>query len=556
MKKMKKSFYAHLRKIVAICAFQAILFTTFCQGFSPATKTKLQAVLAGFQNNPNHPFTGGISAAIKVDGLALWQGATGYAARNIDEQNNIMEGGTPFTIDSLSRIYSITKTFTAALVLELANEGAFSLSESISTYLPIINAVNPGINTSVTIHQLLAHESGYSDYSSELALQIAVAFNPAHIWTPYEMVSFVHQENPPGTKRQYSSTNYVLLGAMIEAATGKTIEQHFRERFLKPLDLASMYLGERELIGNRGMLASPHDNISAFNPIFQFTGQPTFPNAYTNISRFPMNAIASLAFTGGGLVSNVADVAEWGNVLFGGRATSKSTIDAMLNSISPQPDEDGDHLGYGIFSNTKISTTDYFVGHNGKAVGYKSAMFYQPDRKMTLVVLSNFAGANEYEIAKKLYDVLPAFLCGNENKKEAKIVICRNGNEICVDRAAAANFIQKGAYLGGCDAALKLANHPLEHAGKLLDENDKLTAFPNPLVNATTLSFCTSKSGLASLQLFDMNGKMLSSLFEQHVEGNKTYRVKIAAGKLQPGIYICSLQSATGITQQKLVVKY
>ena len=84
-----------------------------------------------------------------------------------------------------------------------------------------------------------------------------------------------------------------------------------------------MYMAGREIKGKRGGLAAPHDNISPFNPIFQLTGQPTFPDTVTNISRFPMKGIVSLAFTGGALVSNAADIAEWGNALFGGRATSK-----------------------------------------------------------------------------------------------------------------------------------------------------------------------------------------------------------------------------------------
>jgi D-alanyl-D-alanine carboxypeptidase len=307
---------------------------SFSQGFSPETQSKLQHVIDSFENNASSAFVGGISAAIKVDGLASWQGATGYAARNVDAQNNLLPGGTAFTTDTLSRIYSVTKTFTAALTLELANAGAFKLSDPITKYLPLLNAYNPNISGAVTIHQLLAHESGYSDYTDEVQLQIAVAFDPTHIWTPYEMVSFVHQIAQPGAVRKYSSTNYILLGAIIESATGKPVEQYFRQRFFDKLNLHSMFLGGREAIGNRGNLASPHDNISPFNPIFQLTGQPTFPDAYTNISRFPMDGIVSLAFTGGGIVSNAGDLAEWGNSLFGGRATSKATLDTMLHSIS------------------------------------------------------------------------------------------------------------------------------------------------------------------------------------------------------------------------------
>jgi len=246
------------------------------QGFSSETQARLQQVLQDFQNDPAS--VGGISAAIKVDGLASWKGAAGYAARNIDAQNNLVPGGTVFTTNTLSRIYSVTKTFTAALTLELAREGKFNLNDPVSAYLPW-NLINPGLNSSVTLRQLLVHESGYSDYTGETQFLLAVAFQPTHIWTPFEVIYFVHQQDQPGVVRHYSSTNYIMLGAIIEGITGKSIQQHYRERFFTPLHLGTRYLGVREPQPAGTTLASPHDNISAFNPVFMLTGQPTFPDA-------------------------------------------------------------------------------------------------------------------------------------------------------------------------------------------------------------------------------------------------------------------------------------
>ncbi|MEP6845592.1 MAG: serine hydrolase [Panacibacter sp.] len=549
---MKNYLYYPLTHLGAllILFFSANTYAV-AQGFSPQTQAELQQVIESFQNNPDSPYVGGMSVAIKVDGLAFWQGATGYAARNVDEQNNLLPGGTPFTTDTLSRIYSVTKTFTAALVLELAKRGAFKLDEPVIKYLPLLNAYNPGLNNSVTIHQLLAHESGYSNYTDETDLQIAVAFAPTHIWTPYEMVSYVHQIAEPGTERRYSSTNYVLLGAIIESATGKPVDQFYRDGFFNRLGLGSMYLGVRESIGNRGMLASPHDSISAFNPIFLLTGQPTFPDAYTNISRFPMDAVVSLAFTGGGIVSNAADLAEWGNALFGGRATSKSTIDTMLNSISPTPDEDGDRLGYGIFATTRISDSDYFVGHDGRAPGYRSVMFYQPDRKMTIIVLTNYYKADPYSVAKALYEGLPGFICGN--KKENKIQLCYKGKTICIDRTAACTLIQKGAYLGACSQSLSTAEN-IAIAKSPIPNQDRLSVFPNPIISSASLSFTIAQQGQATLSIYNINGKQVAKLFNEVVEKGASRQVSFNAGNLPAGIYICQLQTASGISRQKVVL--
>ena len=525
---------------------------SFAQGFSPDVQNRFETIIDSFQNNPNNPFIGGMSVAIKVDDLALWQGATGYAARNIDDQNNLLPGGTSFSTDTLSRIYSVTKTFTAALILELAKRKVFNLDEPIIKYLPLLSTANPGLNTTVTIRQLLAHESGYSDYTDEQDLQIAVAFSPTHIWTPYEMVSYVHQIAAPGAERKYSSTNYVLLGAIIEAATGKPVEELFRKGFFNRLSLSSMYFGGRESVGNRGNLASPHDNISAFNPIFEATGQPTFPDAYTNISRFPLDGIVSLAFTGGAIVSNAADLAEWSNDLYGGKATSKSTIDTMLNSISSTPDEDGDRLGYGIILSNKISGKYDFIGHDGNAPGYRAIMFYQPEKKMTIVVLTNFHGADPYAIAKALYAATPSFVCF-DNKNIIKL--CFKNKTICVPAVAAKEFIKKGAYLGGCGQPVSQPIASSSNALKISLAKNNLSVSPNPVTSHSTISFQTEQSGNINLSLYDVNGKLVATLFNGNAEKGIQRTAIIEAGKLNSGIYICRLQTSTGAISQKIILQ-
>jgi len=556
---MKSYFYAFKKQLI----LQLILIACFSffsqsQGFSPQTISRLQHVIDSFQSNPANPCVGGMSAAIKVDGLAFWQGATGHAARNVDGNNNLLPGGTSFETSTLSRMYSVTKTFTAALVLELVKEGVFSLQDPVSKFIPFLNAVNPELNSAVTIHQLLAHESGYSNYSDEQQLQIAVAFQPTHQWTVFEMLTFVHQTDAPGTVRKYSNTNYPVLGIIVEIATGLPLEQHFRQRFFSPLQLNSIYFDAREPQWPGTVLASPHDNISPFNPIFSFTGQPTFPNTITNISAFPFTAISTLEFASGGLISNVADMAEWGNSLFGGRATSQSTLDEMTNSISPTPDQDGDFLGYGVFRTTRISATEVFIGHDGNAPGYRSVMFYQPDRKMTIAILTNYRGAKLYDVAKALYVALPPFICGNKNKKEDKIMICFNGNELCIDRTAAVGFIEKGAYLGGCgaEALTKTVTNILPgEKNQLLPNNAIINVYPNPSSTHATIFFKTLNAGKVNLQLYDIQGKLLKIIYEGILEKGIVQKAEMETEKLPAGIYVTRLQTQNGVSEKKIVIK-
>ena len=551
---MRTYLHHPLRSIGFLLLFTTGYFIAIAQGFSPETKQRLQHVIDSFQNDPANPYVGGMSAAINVDGLASWQGATGFAARNVDAQNNLLAGGSPFTTATVSRMYSVTKTFTASLVLELANQGAFNLEDQVSNFLPM-NLINPGLNSAVTLRQLLAHESGYSEYTDEMQLQIAVAFQPTHSWTPPEILSFVHQIAAPGVIRRYSSTNYIVLGAIIEIVTHKPVQQHFRERFFNPLRLRSMFFGEREPIPAGASLASPHDNISPFNPIFQLTGQPTFPDAYTNISAFPFTSIVSLAFTGGAIVSNVSDMAEWGNALYGGRATSPLTLTKMVNSISPTPDEDGDFLGYGIIRSTKISSTDVFIGHDGNGPGYRSVMFYQPDKKMTIAILTNYHGAKLYDVAKALYESLPDFTCDHRNKKDDKVLVCFNGHSLCLPRPAAAVHIRHGAYLGECSPGQNTHSDDNDRRSKenvLISDEATMNGYPNPFSDQVVISFMVAKPGKVSLVLYDMNGKPVVTVFNGIAEKGVLQKVELNTQKLPAGIYFSRLQTQDGISQQKL----
>ncbi len=560
---MKTNLYHSARHLSLLMLSALICSASIAQGFSPAVQAKLQHVIDSFQHHSDTSVIGGISAAINVDGLALWQGATGYAARNIDAQNNLLPGGTPMGTDTLSQVYSVTKTFTAALTLELANKGYFSLNDPLIKYMPLITAVNPGLNANVTIRQLLAHESGYSDYTTEINFQISVAYNPTHSWTPYETVSFAHQVDTPGAIRKYSSTNYVLLGAVMEAATGKPVEQLYREHFLSNLGLQHTYFGSRESIGNRGNLAAPHDNISGFNPIFAATGQPIFPDTITNISRFPMEGVVSAAFTAGAMVSTVMDLSQWGNALFGGRATGKATLDTMVHSIAPYPDVDGDYLGYGIFYNTQISATDSFIGHDGNALGYRALMFYQPDRKMTIAITTNASYPNPYAVAKALYAVLPGFLCGS---KENRITVCFKGYSACVPRVAARLLINKGAYLGGCGGMMiansdslltallspsELATAGIQKAVTVLNE---LSVSPNPITTGATITFKVAQTGNTTLRVYDMNSRQVAMLFNGMAEKGIARQLHFDAATLPAGMYIASLQTPGGTVQQKLLI--
>jgi D-alanyl-D-alanine carboxypeptidase len=554
---MKKEIYTFCKKkIMLLFALLLIGVWSAAQGFSPNVQARLQQLLDSIQNSEDNPVVGGMSVVIDVDGLAVWQGVTGFAARNKDAENNLLPGGVPMTKETVSHMYSVTKTFTSALVLELAREGHFSLEDPVSKFIPFLPYVNPELDGSVTIRQLLAHESGWSDYQNEPMIAFAIVAMPTKVFTPFEVLSFVHQVAPKGGPRSYSSTNYITLGAIIEIATEKPVEVHYRERFFSPLGLGSMYLSVREPGLPGELLASPHDNFYPLNDIFAYLGSPLrFPFAFTNVSALPFTGVHSMAFTGGGMVGNAADMAKWGNALYGGRATSAATLQTIIESIDESPDVDGDYLGYGIYANNKVSNTDYFYGHQGRAPGYRSIMWYQPDRKMTISVLTNFSGLDPrlgglspYVVAKVLYEALPNFIDGNDNRKEAKIILCHNGKEIMVARAAAANLIRKGAYLGPCEEIIPVLPE------RVTKNEFVLSVYPNPAFTNATFTFKAAEKGKVTLRLIDPQGQVARILFTGNVDKGSTQTVILATYLFTPGLYTAQLVTPSGMQQRQLII--
>lgn len=538
-------------RLVACFVLGLLCVQTYGQGFSPQAEARLQAVLESFVHNPDptKAYVGGMSAAIHVDGLALWIGASGMAATPPFPQRS-------FTPESLSRIYSVTKTFTAALVLELVQEGKLSLTDQVGKYFPI-SQINATLSDQVTIHQLLSHQSGYSDFVSNPQFLGAVFLNPAKLWTPAEIVGgFVNQLFAPGTGYRYASTNYIILGAIVEKLTGKPIAESYRSRFFYPLGLSSMYFPPQESNGDRGVLADPHENLSPFNPLLKQYGLPEFPDAYIDIAFIPFEGLVSAAYAGGGIVSNAEDLAKWGAALFGGRATSKKTWQLMLSSIAQQPDEDGDYLGYGIFRTTKISPTETFIGHNGRAPGYRSLLFYQPDKKITIALLTNYAGADPYAVAKALYEALPDFACG---KKDQKVQVCLYSLPLCLPLRLAQRVLGYGAYLGGCTDCQP---EPVPGARESLagtkreapTESVAWRAAPNPLTDRSLITFSVEKTGPAQLAVYDAKGTMLVELYHGQAEAGKVYQVSFDASRVSSGLYLGRLVTASGVRTQKLVV--
>jgi D-alanyl-D-alanine carboxypeptidase len=138
----------------------------------------------------------------------------------------------PMNVNSYMRIGSITKTFTATVILQLVDEGKLRLDDPVAKYLP---QVPNGTNT--TIRELLNMTSGLFDYSTDQDFQQA---DPGKVWDTKDLIAIAFRHRPyfaPGHGLHYTNTNYILLGMLIEQITGMPVEKAFQQRIFAPLGM-------------------------------------------------------------------------------------------------------------------------------------------------------------------------------------------------------------------------------------------------------------------------------------------------------------------------------
>jgi CubicO group peptidase (beta-lactamase class C family) len=307
--------------------------------------------------------------------------------------------------DTHFRIASNTKTMTAAVILQLAQEGKLRLSDPVSKYVP---GVPNGDN--ITIAQLLEMRSGLYNYTNDPELSASIDRNPTKVWTPAELlaIAFGHPPNfPPGTKYEYNNTNYALLGLIIEKVDGRPLAQAMRDRLFGPLGMQRTVLPASTV----NTIAEPYSHGYLYgSSSVALYGTPPYspeekaaaragnllPNDYTGVNH-------SFAAAAGGVISTADDLATWIRALVAGRVLNAEYQRRWLDSLQPEdPSKPGQKYGYGISQVSWGPNTIYF--HGGETPGYNSKISYDPTNQMTLIVWTNLAvSLDEQQTANTLW---------------------------------------------------------------------------------------------------------------------------------------------------------
>ncbi len=286
-----------------------------------------------------------------------------------DEQLRLAAGrsevatGAPMRAENRFKIGSVTKTFVATVVLELVRDGKLRLGDTVAHWLP--GLVPNGAH--ITVRQLLRHQSGLFDYFEDpRATAPYLAGDLDYVWAPRALIALAtsHPPNfPPGTAFSYSNTNYLVLGLIVERATGHSLRQELRRRIFRPLHLSSTRFPRSRRFGPRlahGYLWSPQGRQDV-----------------TGVSQ-------SLGWAAGGAVSSAGDVARFSRALLAGRILPHRLLHEMRQTVPLAPG-----VGYGPGIIRVASPCGPLWGHDGSFAGYLSDTLSSADGRHQMVLLFN-----------------------------------------------------------------------------------------------------------------------------------------------------------------------
>jgi CubicO group peptidase (beta-lactamase class C family) len=297
---------------------------------------------------------GGPGAAIAVQHGGELHSA-GYGLANV-------EWGIPIETDAIFRIGSVTKQFTAAAILRLAEQGKLEIEDPIERHLPDY----PVGERVITVRHLLHHTSGIKSYTGLPSFATELMRKDSSLTDLIAVFKDLPPDFQPGEKFLYNNSGYVLLGAIIEALSGKDYEIFLRDEFFAPLGMSrTSYLHDEPIVPKRaaGYAAKPDGAVINAPPLSM-----SWPHA------------------AGALGSTVHDLLAWNAALHGGKLLSAESYAAM---ITPGRLNDGSDTGYGYGLGAPIYRERPIIGHNGGINGFLSHLGHWPQEHLTVVVLSN-----------------------------------------------------------------------------------------------------------------------------------------------------------------------
>lgn len=309
-----------------------------------------------------------ISAGIMQKGKIVWTGSFGYSN---------LELNTLVNSNSVYRIASISKTITAVAIMQLVEEKKINLDDDVRKYLPYF----PKKRWVFTIRQVLNHTSGIRTYNGD------EMHNKINFPNTTDAVNYIGKDSllfQPGTKYLYSTLSYNLLTAIIEKISGLSFEEYLKRKIFQPAGMTNSFLDKYDLI-----IPNRVDGYVR--------------NQYREIRNAQL-ADLSIKYSGGGILSSVNDLLNFGNALLENKLIKKSSLDTMIAQTKLK---DGKIIQYGLgIALNNDSKGRFYFGHTGAGTGFVSNLIIFPEQNVISVHLINIRDRNLNNPALNLTELL------------------------------------------------------------------------------------------------------------------------------------------------------
>jgi CubicO group peptidase (beta-lactamase class C family) len=331
-----------------------------------------------------------LSVAVANSCGVIWQGAAADAALTSDTASTSNAYG----------IGSITKTFVAVVVMQLAEAGKLSLDQTPADVLgptPMSGIPNTG---TARLRELMNHTSGIPSWEEDprwIREARGARYDPQRHWSAADDLAYIRGAKPlaaPGVLYHYSNTNYTILGLVIEKVTGHTLAQEIRRRILEPLKLRHTYLDEGQPVP-RGLL--PRRYHFATEEFKRTAGiSNLFPEIRPGLIDVSRSRLAS-EWAAGALVATASDLATFAVALRDGRLVTPSSFQFMTEWRTA---EERREVGHGLFRVTHRDGS-HEIGNTGNVLGFTADMWWAEQGDSAIVALSNAGSVGAGDIPLK-----------------------------------------------------------------------------------------------------------------------------------------------------------
>lgn len=297
----------------------------------------------------------GAAVLVARDGNILYQKGSGLAS---------LEHHVPVTPETIFRIGSITKQFTASAILKLLEEGLLALNDPLSKFLPDFPR-----GDEVTIHHLLTHTSGIHSHTSKVDFHktVAAEIEPEELIDSFKNDAFDFE---PGENWLYNNSGYFLLGYIVEKVSGKPLGEYLKENFFEPLDMNDTGVHHWSLVLEH-----------------EASGYSYIGGEFTKARIWDM----SRAGGAGALYSTISDLYRWNEAVFNGRVLSESSLEAAFTPVRLNDGSIanalGSEYGYGWMFSQMRGLKE--IAHSGGFNGFANYLARYPAQNFTVIVLTN-----------------------------------------------------------------------------------------------------------------------------------------------------------------------